>query len=89
MYMYSYHSPLKQHLSFSLFVKLCELRSKPVQVDGGHQWTVPATNRCGCPGESSQLFWGFDHASYLGLPFGHFLGLWACFLLVSDFERKN
>lgn len=24
---------------------------------------------------------------YLGLPFGHFLGLQAC-LLVSDFERK-
>ena len=26
---------------------------------------------------------------YLGLPFGHFLGLWAFVLLVSDFERKN
>ena len=60
-------------------------RSAMVAVMGRSQGCVPLRNQA----VHNIANMCFSVYTYLGLPFGHFLGLWAFFLLVSDFERKN
>ena len=57
-------------------------------------WTPTYTKNCpkvdlGGGGAYIYIYMRAHSMTYLGLPFGHFLGLWALFLLVSDSERKN